>query len=224
MPDPVVDTAPSTSAPVVASAAPVVAPAIAAAADPAKPPVEAAKPGEPAKPAEAPKPVAVPEKYDFTAVKMPKGVELSADLVEAISPVFKKFGLSQEAASELVQTHAEALAKAEVTGEAKREADFKEFMKTTVANNQAALTKEWGAETPAKLAIAQAGMAKVVSPKMKAMLDETGLGSDPEFVKAFYQVGMMTREDVPPNTGLPAASGKSHAQVLYGKSNTSQNH
>lgn len=222
MPEPVVVPVPSQTAPVVEPAAPVVAPAIPAVADPASPPIEAAKPGEPAKPADAPK--AVPEKYDFTTVKMPKGIELNADLVEAISPVFRKLCLSQEAANELVQTHAEAVAKAEVAGEAKREADFKEFMKTTVANNQAALTKEWGAETAAKLAIAQAGMAKVVSPKMKARLDDTGLGSDPEFVKAFYQVGMMTREDVPPNTGTPAIAGKSHAQVLYGNTNTSQNH
>jgi hypothetical protein len=155
---------------------------------------------------------------------MPQGVELNADLLEAISPIFKKHGLTQEAASELVKTHADALAKAETAGEAKREADFKEFMKTTVTNYQATLRKEWGAETDAKLAIAQAGMAKVVSPAMKAVLDDTGLGSHPEFAKAFYQVGLMSREDTPPSVVTPPGSGKSAAQVLYGNTNSSQNH
>lgn len=154
---------------------------------------------------------------------MPKGVELNADLVAAISPVLKELNLSQDAASKLVKTHAEAVAKAEAASEVTREANFKEWMKTTVTNYQTTLRKEWGAETDAKLAIAQAGMAKVVSPAMKAVLDDTGLGSHPEFVKAFHQVGMLTREDTPPAVVQPAAPGKTAAQALYGNTN-SQNH
>jgi hypothetical protein len=230
MPDPVVTPAPSTVTPAVTAPAPVVAPA-AAAIDPAKPleatpavtpPADPAKPAEPAKPAIA-APV-IPEKYDFTALELPKGIELNSDLVEAISPVFKKHGLTQEAANELVKAHADALAKVEATSEATREANFKEWMKTTVTNYQATLKKEWGADTDAKLAVAQAGMAKVMSPAAKALLDETGLGSHPEFVKAFYQVGLMSREDTPPAVVTPPASGKTAAQVLYGNTNPSQNH
>lgn len=211
MPDPVVTPAPSTVTPVVAPVAPVVAPA--AVIDPAAPVVAQ---GDPLKPVDAPKPAVAPESYDFSKVELPKGVELNADLVAAVSPVFKKHNLTQEAAAELVKTHADALAKADAAGEVKRDADFKEFMKAKVTENQAALNKEWGAEAPAKLAIAQAGMAKVVSPAMKAILDDTGLGSHPEFVKAFYQVGLMSREDTPPNVVQPSNSGKSAAQALYG--------
>ncbi len=155
---------------------------------------------------------------------MPQGIELNADLVAAVSPIFKELGLNQDAASKLVKVHAEALAKVEVASEAKREADFKEWMKTTVTNYQATLRKEWGAETDAKLAVAQAGMAKIVSPAMKALLDETGLGSHPEFVKAFYQAGLMSREDTPPAAVQPAAGGKSTAQKLYGGTNSQANH
>lgn len=219
MPDPVVATVPSTVTPAVDPVAPVVA--VAAPVDPAKP-IEAA-PADPAKPAEPAKPAVAPEKYDFATLELPKGVELNADLVAAVSPVFKELGLSQEAASKLVKTHAEAVAKAEAASEVKRDADFKEWMKTTVTNYQTSLKKEWGAETDAKLAIAQAGMAKTVSPAMKAVLDETGLGSHPEFVKHFFQVGTMTREDTPPAVVQPTASGKTAAQALYGGTN-SQNH
>lgn len=156
---------------------------------------------------------------------MPKGIEINADLVTAVSPIFQKFGLTQENASELVQAHAQALAKSEAAAEAKRDADFKEWMKTTVTNYQATLRKEWGSETDAKLAVAQAGMAKIVSPAMKALLDETGLGSHPEFVKAFYQVGLMSREDTPPSVATPPAAAQSAAQKLYGgTTNSQQNH
>lgn len=212
MPDPVVSPAPSTEPPAVAPAA-------------AAPAVVAAPATDPAVPAAAPAPAAaaapavvVPESYDFSKVELPQGVELNADLVAAISPAFKKFGLSQEAASELVKTHADALAKAEAAGEVKREADFKEFMKTKQTENLAAIRKEWGAETDAKLALAQAGMAKVISPALKTLLDDTGLGSNPDMVKAFYQVGLLTREDTPPAVVQPAAANKSAAQVLYGNS------
>lgn len=216
MPDPVVTPAPSTVTPAVA---PVVAPAPVAAAHAA----EAVAPATPAVVAPAaPVVVTAPDTYDFSKVELPQGVQLNADLVAAISPVFKELGLTQDAANKLVKTHADALAKAEVAGEAKRDADFKEFMKTTVTNNHAALQKEWGAETQAKLAIAQAGMAKIVSPAMKALLDDTGLGSHPEFVKAFHAVGLMTREDKPPTATVPASAGKSAAQVLYGA--TTPNH
>jgi hypothetical protein len=43
-------------------------------------------------------------------------------------------------------------------------------------------------------------------------------------VKAFYQVGLMSREDTPPTVVTPPRSGKSAAQVLYGNTNSSQNH
>jgi hypothetical protein len=229
MPDPVVVPAPSTPAPVVAPAASVAAPAAAApAATPATPatPAAAAPTPAPAAPAAAAATPAsaVPEKYDFATVELPQGIELNADLIAAVSPVFKELGLSQDAASKLVKTYADAAVKADAAAEASREANFKEWMKTTVTNYQTTLRKEWGAETDAKLAVAQAGMSKVMSPAAKALLDSTGLGSHPEFVKAFYQVGLMSREDTPPTVVASAAAGKSAAQVLYGNANSSQNH
>ena len=236
MADPVVVPAPSPTAPVVVPAASAPAPAAAAVVAPTTPlevkpavaAVDAAKPGEPAKPAEAPKPAVaapvIPEKYDFATVKLPEGVVLNNDLVEAVSPLFKKFGLTQEAASELVQVHAEALAKAEAAAETTRETAFKEWMKTTVTNYQAAIRKEWGAQADANLAIAQRGMATVVSPDMKALLDDTGLGNHPEFLKAFLQVGKMVSEDTPPTPGVPAGSVKNAAQTLYGATTPAQNH
>jgi hypothetical protein len=201
--DPVVDPAPSPSAPVVDPAAP--APA---AADPAKPLVADPAKADPAKPVE---PAKAPEKYDFTALKLPEGMSLDTARIAVVEPLLKEFGLSQENASKLV----EAVVKYEGEAEAKREADFKEWMKTNITNYQTQLKTEWGAAHDANVVIAQKGMARVFSAEAKKLLDDTGLGNHPEFVKAFYQVGKMVSEDTPPNGQSPAGK-KSNAEVFYG--------
>lgn len=179
-----------------------------AAADPA-----AAKPADPAKPTEPAKPVA-PEKYDFTALKLPEGVALDQPLLDAVSPVFKELGLTQEGASKLVEAHIKHL----IAAEAKRESDFTDFMKRSVSEHQAAIRKEWGGAYDANLATAQKGMARVFSAEAKKLLDETGLGSHPEFLKAFLAVGKMVSEDTPPTNASPATR-KSNAEVFYGAPN-----
>lgn len=203
---------PSGQTPAIPDAAPPVTPA----ADPAvTPPDQSAAP--PAKPADSPP--AAPEKYDFKALKLPDGISLNEPLLAAVEPIFRKLGLSQEGASELIAEHAKALAKIEADTEAKRESDFKDWMKTQVTQHQAAIRKEWGAAYEANLATAQKGMARVFGPEAKALLDETGLGNHPEFVKAFYAVGKMVSEDIPPSGQLPAAARKADAEVFYGAPN-----
>ena len=131
-----------------------------------------------------------------------------------LGSLVKKEKLTQEQATKLFDTYNKAIS----AGEAKRESDFKEWMKTTVTNYQAALKKEWGAQHDANVVVAQRGMARVFSAEAKKLLDDTGLGSHPEFVKAFYQVGKMVSEDKPPN-GAPTGARKGTAEVLYGQTN-----
>ena len=204
--------APDTSA----SPAPAPAPADAAAdpsktlltqgeSDPAKPEGE--------QPADTAKPI-IPDKYDFSALKLPEGIALNEDIVKAVEPVFKKYGLTQEAATELVQAHGEALAKVETAAEAKRESDFKSWMADQQTQNIAAIKKEWGNEFDVNLKTAQRGLARVFGPEGKKLLDETGLGSHPEFLRAFFTVGKMVQEDQPPAGGQPTGR-KPLESVLY---------
>lgn len=185
------------------AAAPVVQPVV----DPAAP-VAAAPAGAAAEPA---KPV-IPEKYDFANLKLPDGIALNPALVDAISPILTKKGFTQEEANELVEAHGKALAEVSKADEAKREADFTEFMTQKVTEYQAQVRKEWGKDYDANLATAQKGMARIMSPAAKALLDETGLGNHPEFVKAFYAVGKMVSEDIPPNGQAPTGRD---ARSLY---------
>jgi hypothetical protein len=175
----------------------------------------ATPPADPTPPAANPNPTppaapVIPEKYDFKAVKLPEGVKLDEPLLKDMEPVFKELGLSQENASKLVEMHAKTMAALET----QKEADFKTWMADQVKQHQATLRKEWGQEFDANLAVAQRGMARVASPAMKALLDETGLGNHPEFVKAFLAVGKMVSEDTPPATHT-AAVRKSLEDRLY---------
>jgi len=178
--------------------------------DPAKPP-ETAKPAEPQKAPEPPK-LTAPEKYDYSAIKLPEGVTLDTELLNTLEPKFKEVGLPQEAVAKLVEAHAQAIAQAEE----KREADFKTWMAEQTKQHQAAVKKEWGLQYDANLAVAQRGIARFMSPEAKALLDETGLGNHPEFVKAFFQIGKMVSEDTPPSGQAPSGNGRTAAEVLYG--------
>jgi hypothetical protein len=178
----------------------------------------AAKPATP--PAEPPKaaPV-VPEKYDFATVKLPEGVKLEGAIVDAVSPVFKELGLSQEQAAKLVSTHAEAMHKHAIEAEKAAETAFQKEMSDRATANIAAIKTEWGNDFDANLKIAQRGLARLFpGTEGKSLLDQTGLGNHPEFLKAFLAAGRMFQEDKPPNGTLPSGARKSDAEVFYGSS------
>lgn len=185
-------------------------PAAPAVSDPT-PPVDpqAAKPTD--KPTE-PAPFTL-TKYDFSKVELPKGIELDQPLIDAVTPVLIEAKVPQELASKLVDAQVKHLAKVEE----KREADFKAWMAENVTNYQNTLKKEWAGNYDANLAIAQKGMARIAgSPEMKKLLDDTGLGNHPLFVKAFFEVGRMVSEDKPPNGATPPNARKPLGEVLYG--------
>jgi hypothetical protein len=178
------------------------------------PPVDPAKPAE--APVEAAKP-AVPEKYDFTGLKLPEGLTLSENIVKAVEPIFKELGLTQEQASKLTMAHANALAAENTAAETKRETEFQQFMKDSTTANIATIKKEWGNDFEPNLKVAQKGLARMFPDEAgQKLLDETGLGNHPAFLKAFLAVGKMISEDNPP-TGQAVPSGtKSPEAVLYG--------
>lgn len=175
-------------------------------------PDQIAAPAAEAKPIEAApaKPV-IPEKYEF---KAPDGMELNQPLLDAVGPVFKDLGLSQDQASKLFDTYNAATQAAEAASEKA----FVESMAQRTKEYQATVRKDWGANYEVNLATAQRGLARVMSNDAKAILDETGLGNHPEFLKAFLAVGKMVSEDTPPVNGAPNGR-KSNADVFYGSTN-----
>ncbi len=176
------------------------------------------KPPEPPKPGEETKPpVTVPEKYDFSAVELPKGITLEPSIVDAITPVLKEAGVTQEAANKLVAAHAEAVAKLQVDAEAKAEADFKQWMTDQARENDKSIRKEWGSDYDANFQVAQRALSRFFQdPAFYKVLDETGLIRHPTFMKGLLQAGKMIQEDTPPNGRQPGGVRKSDAELFYG--------
>jgi hypothetical protein len=161
--------------------------------------------------AESAKPV-VPERYEF---KLGEGREVDAGLVDAVSPILKELGLSQDQATKLVS----AYDKYGEVFEAQQQKDFEAYMAKTAKDNVAAIKKEWGTSFEANTNTAQRALSRFMSNEGKVLLDQYGLGNHPEILKAFYKAGLMIQEDQP-LIGVPTNTKPvTFADALYGKPN-----
>lgn len=138
---------------------------------------------------------AAPEKYEF---KMPDGVTLDEAALADFEPILKEANVPQETAQKFVDL--------------KIKLDAATAAKTQEAwNNQ---VSEWvntvktdpemgGQNFDATRAAAQSALAKYGTPELKKVLDATGLGNNPEVVRAFARVGKAMAEDkfVKPGAG-----------------------
>jgi len=83
--------------------------------------------------------------------------------------------------------------------------------------NEVNADKEFGGpNVDANMAIAGVAINEFFSPKVAALLDKTGLGNHPEFVRGFYRIGL-TMSELPTFNAKTGGSGKLDAvSVLYG--------
>lgn len=176
-----------------------------------KPDAAEAKPDDAGKPEEG-KPedgkAAVPEKYE---VKLAEGVELDTGAIEALTPVLKDLGISAEGFQKLATAFTDYAVKAE----AAKDAQFREWLTSEVAANEAAVKQEWGREYEANLKVARRAIARFADAGVKKILDDTGLGSHPAFLKMFLPIGRLISEDSPPSGATPTAR-KSDGELFYG--------
>jgi hypothetical protein len=196
-----------------------------------------AKPNEGQKPAgeqkageEKPGEQKAPEKYaDF---EMPEGIELDAKLLEGATPILRELGLDQAKAQKLVSvlaTHQAEQAQA-FTEQLKDEAfaftQARSMLQQHVDNWAKALKSDaeiGGKNFDANVQTAQRAIARFGSPALKDVLNKTGLGNNPEFVRFCLKVGHLVSEDSTAlGSGGAPGSGqrKPTEQVLYGDSKT----
>jgi hypothetical protein len=152
------------------------------------------------------KPV-VPEKYaDF---KVPDGFTLNKEALDAAVPVFKELGLTQEQAQKLVDV------------QLKREA---ELLKGG-ANDYTTMRKGWRDEVLADTSLSAGGKVKpevlqtigraidgINNPKLAAefrqVMDTTGVGDNPAFVRAFFAMAQQLTEGRPVSGKGPSELGQ----------------
>lgn len=157
--------------------------------------------------ADAGKENGAPEKYEPFA--LPDGVVLDEKAQEAFLPIAKELNLSQTQAQKLVELHTQ-----QVVGQ-------------TEAWNQQ--VEDWGKATEKDAVLcagpgfdvnfgaAQAAYAKVASPELRALLDNTGYGNHPEIGRMFFKISKLIGEDGKPPSGSDTGSGsRSLEDRLYG--------
>ena len=152
-------------------------------------------------------PKGAPEEYeDFAA---PEGVELDAEVLGDFKALGKELNLPQAEAQKVVDLGLKL--------QGKWAADQAERFQAT--------RDEWTAETKAdpeiggdKLTESLASAKKVLdsfgTPALRELLNDSGLGNHPEFVRAFAKVGKAISEDT--FVGVEKEGGtKSAAKTLY---------
>jgi len=133
----------------------------------------------------------VPEKYEL---KMPEGMQVDTALLDAVTPIFKEAGITQEVAQKLADAYAPVIQKA---GQAQHEAAMAAFDKQI---------EDWGKETKAMLGpdavkeMAPAGrliqtFAGKDAPALRQLLNDTGLGNHPLMVKFLIAAGKANSQD-----------------------------
>ena len=148
----------------------------------------------------------VPDEYAFT---MPEGMEMDNALAEAIGPIFKDLGLSQDQATQLVDAYAKNIQSSQAASDAafnKQMEDWKAELKNDPDIG--------GDDFDKNVGIAIQAIDKFGSPELRNVLDTTGLGNNPEVIKFLHKVGSLTVEDQP-GSGNRAAAETSAEQRLY---------
>lgn len=158
--------------------------------------------------AEAIKPEGAPEKYEF---KAPEGKEYSPSVLDGFTEAARALNLPQEAAQAMLDKIAPALAAKHEESLAAARAQWE---------SDAKADKEFGGDKlPENLAVAQKAIEQFGTPELRALLNDSGLGNHPEFVRVFWKVGKAISED-----GFVAGRGgketpSSVAQRMYPEMN-----
>ena len=111
---------------------------------------------------------------------------------------------------------AEAAARqARLVGESQAQAMAQRDQQISAWGDELKADKDFGGEAFDKnVATAIKGLEAVGSPELRQMLDQTGLGSHPEIVRAFKKVGELVA-DAPFATGAQPAQSASPAARMY---------
>ncbi len=145
-----------------------------------------------------------PEKYgDF---KAPEGFEIDKDAMADALPVFKKLGLNQDQAQELVDFYAKTSQKA-----ADAPVKFWQDQQQKWRDEVMADPEIGGKIDQVKATVAKAidglGDTKLANDFREAM-DFTGAGNNPAFIRAFYKLAQKVTEGTLVSGGGPSKAGQ----------------
>ena len=118
-----------------------------------------------------------PEVYEFKAAE---GQTFDPEFLKSYSEVAKELNLTQEAAQTMIDKVGPVLAQQQAAQIAQVRNDWAEASKVDAEFG--------GTKFDENLAIAKQSIDKFATPEFKQMLDDTGLGNHPEWIRYCYRV------------------------------------
>ena len=118
-----------------------------------------------------------PEAYEFKAAE---GQTFDPEFVKSYSEVARELNLTQEAAQTMIDKVGPVLAQQQAAQIAQVRNDWAEASKVDAEFGGAGFNEN--------LAIAKQSIDKFATPEFKQMLDDTGLGNHPEWIRYCYRV------------------------------------
>lgn len=151
------------------------------------------------------KPTGAPEKYEFA---LPDGFQMDEAGLAAFSEFAKDLDMPQEAAQKMLEKMGPVMQQRQMAAIEQVQNQWTEASKSD---------KEFGgAKLDENLAVARKALDAFGSPELSKLLKETGLGNNPEIIRAFYRTGKAISEDsfVAGTQGKPSGY-KDPAKSLY---------
>jgi len=141
---------------------------------------------------------------------MPDGMEVNQPLLDAVLPTFKEVGLSQIQAQQLMDVYS-----TQVQADSQASSDsYNQTVKDWV--DEAKSDKEIGGEKfDENVGLAKRAIDRYGTPKLVEVLQSTGLGNHPEFIRLLTRVGKLIAEDSPGGGTAPTGEDESAADILY---------
>lgn len=125
----------------------------------------------------------VPESYEF---QMPEGVQLDEAAATEFSAIAKELKLDQATAQKVADVGAKM---------AQRQAEAHANLVESWAASVKTDPEIGGDKMPENLATARKAMDAFGTPALKELLNSTGLGNNPEVIRAFFKAGKAISED-----------------------------
>lgn len=167
---------------------------------------EAEKGTAEAKPEEAAKSAGAPEQYE--AFKAPEGVALDEKVMGEFANAARELNLPQDAAQKMVDKMAPLMAQ--------RQAEQLSAMRTEWETKSKTDAEFGGDKLEASMVQANKAMNAFATDEFRTLLNETGLGNHPEWVRFMVRAGKAISEDKIVKGGAEPSSPKSLAERMYG--------
>ncbi|MBQ9150300.1 hypothetical protein IJX73_05145 [bacterium] len=156
--------------------------------------------------------------YDYSKYSSREDFDWDVELENKLSPIAKKLNLSQESLELLLELALEMAQKQKAAYEMDDEEKFKQKVLNyhQMFDEDLELPKVNSAQLKQYMSLANRAYSEFSSPKLKEILEKTGLVYHPELIKMFYKIGELSQEDNLSHCGAPVVEELTPAQILYG--------